>query len=63
MKKISTKVKIIGIVSIVLWVIGSYLIYNGTNGKGVSIATAVIIIAGLYSLIIKDQKENAELKK
>ena len=61
MKKISTKIKIIGIVSIILWIIGSYLVYNGTNGKGASIATAVIIIAGLYSLIIKDQKENSEL--
>ncbi len=61
MKKISTKIKIIGIVSVFLWIIGSYLIYNGTNGKGVSIATAVIIIAGLYSLIKKDQKENSNL--
>ncbi|APS40165.1 MULTISPECIES: hypothetical protein [unclassified Salegentibacter] len=61
MKKISTKVKIIGIVSIFIWIIGSYLIYNGTNGKGVSIATGVIIIAGLYSQISKDQKENSEL--
>lgn len=60
MKNISTKVKIMGIVSICLWIIGSLLIYNDTNGKGVSIATAVIIIAGLYSLIIKDQKENSE---
>ncbi len=63
MKNISKKVKIMGIVSICLWIIGSYLIYNETNGKGVSIATAVIIIAGLYSLIFKEQRENSDFKK
>lgn len=61
MKKISTKVKIIGFISIILWIMGSYLIYNGTNGKGISIATGVIIIVGLYSQITKDQKENSGL--
>ena len=57
MKKISTKVKLIGIISISLWIIGSFLIYNQTNGKGISISTAVIIIAGLYSQIRKEQKK------
>ncbi|WP_156101239.1 hypothetical protein [Salegentibacter sp. Hel_I_6] len=56
----STKVKIIGLVSFCLWVIGSYLIYNETNGKAVSIAVAVIIIAGLYSQIKRDQKESSK---
>lgn len=60
MKKIPAKLKIIGAVSIFLWIIGSALISNGSNGKAVSIATAVIIIAGLYSQIVKAQKENSE---
>ncbi len=61
MKNISKKVKILAIISICLWILGSFLIYNETNGKGVSIASAVIIIAGIYSQILKDQKENSEL--
>ena len=61
MRNISTRVKIIGIISISLWIIGSFLIYNGTNGKGIFISSIVIIGAGLYSQIKKDQKENSEL--
>lgn len=62
MKNISTKVKIMGIISICLWIVGSFLIYNDTNGKEVSIATAAIIISGLYSQIIKDQKKIPNFK-
>ena len=60
MKNISTKIKIIGIISICLWIVGTFLIYSETNGKGVSIVTAVIIIAGLYSQIRKDQIESSK---
>lgn len=63
MKNISTRIKIIGVISISLWIIGSFLIYNGTNGKGIFISSAVIIIAGLYSQIRKDQKEHSQFQK
>ena len=63
MKNISTKIKIIGIISICLWIVGTFLIYSETNGKGVSIVTAVIIIAGLYSQIRKDQIESSKSQK
>ena len=61
MKNISKRVKILGIISICLWIIGSFLIFNETNGKGVIIASAVVIIAGLSSQVLKDRKESSEL--
>ena len=59
----SNKLKIMIIASICFWLIGSYLIYTDTNGKSVSISSAVIIIAGLYFQIIKERKENQKVAK
>ena len=60
MKKISNTVKITGLISICLWIIGSIILLNEKNGIGIIVITAVIIIAGLYSQIIKDRKVNSE---
>ena len=58
MNKISRKVKLIGIISICLWIIGSILLFHENNGKTTIMITALIIIAGLYSQIIKERKIN-----
>jgi len=60
MKNISTKVKIMAVVSICLWIVGSFLIFNDNREIGASIVVLVIIIAGLYSRVIKDRKENSK---
>ena len=61
MINISTRVKILGLISISLWIIGSYVLFDEKNGKTISIITAVIIIAGLYSQVLKSRKESSEL--
>jgi uncharacterized membrane protein len=61
MKKISKALKITGLISICLWIIGSVFLYRENNGKITIVITAIIIIAGLYSQITKDRKVNTEL--
>lgn len=61
MRNISTRVKILSLISICLWIIGTFLLFNENNGKVISIIAAIILIAGLYSLVLKDQKDNSEL--
>ena len=61
MKNISKKVKILAVVSICLWIVGSFLIFNDMGRIGASISVLVIIIAGLYSQVIKDRKEKSKL--
>jgi multisubunit Na+/H+ antiporter MnhG subunit len=60
MKKISNTVKITGLLSICLWIIASIILFNEKNGKATIVITAVIIIAGLSSQIIKNGKVNSE---
>ena len=62
MRRISTRVKVLGLVSICLWIAGSFFIYNETQGMATSIITAIIIIAGLYSMEAKGRKKNAQKK-
>jgi hypothetical protein len=56
MKKISNTTKITGLISIGLWIIASILLFPEKNGKAIFVSTAVIIIAGLSSQIIKTEK-------
>ncbi len=58
MTKISKTLKIMGLSSICLWIIGSVVLFNENNGKTIIMITAIIIIAGLYSQIIKERKKN-----
>lgn len=60
MNKISRTIKIIGLSSICLWIIGSILLFHENNGKIIILIAAIIIIAGLYSQIIKEIKINTE---
>lgn len=60
MKKLSNSMKIKGLLSICLWVIGSVILFNEKNGKTTIVVAAVIIIAGLYFQINKDRKVNSE---
>lgn len=52
--------KIITVVVIGLWGIGSFLIFRGTNGESIGVSTAIIILVGLYTQIKKDRKEKSE---
>ena len=58
--KLSNTVKITGLISICLWIIGSIILFNEKNGRATIVLTAVIIIAGLYAQIIKERKVNSE---
>lgn len=60
MKKLSNSMKIKGLLSVCLWVIGSVILFNEKNGKTTIVVAAVIIIAGLYFQINKDRKVNSE---
>ncbi|RXG13627.1 hypothetical protein DSM02_3668 [Leeuwenhoekiella polynyae] len=60
MIKLSNTVKITGLISICLWIIGSIILFNEKNGRATIVLTAVIIIAGLYAQIIKERKVNSE---
>jgi len=60
MKKLSNTVKITGLLSICLWVIGSIILFDEKNGKATILLTAVVIIAGLSSQINKERKVNSE---
>jgi hypothetical protein len=60
MKKLSNTVKIMGLLSISLWIIGSIILFNEKNGKATIVIIAVIIIAGLYAQIAKDKKIKSE---
>ncbi|RXG17818.1 hypothetical protein DSM03_101517 [Leeuwenhoekiella aestuarii] len=60
MIKLSNTVKITGLISICLWIIGSIILFNEKNGRATMVLTAVIIIAGLYAQIIKERKVNSE---
>lgn len=59
MKKISKTLKIQGVSSICLWIIGSILLFQENNGKIIILITAIIIMAALYSQIIKERKLNS----
>jgi hypothetical protein len=61
MNNVSKTLRIIGLTSIGLWVVGSIFLFNENNGKLIISITAVIIIAGLYSQLIKERKANTEL--
>ncbi len=61
MNRISEMTKITGLISICLWVIGSFFLIQESNGKTVILITAIIIIAGIYSQINKDKKAHSEL--
>lgn len=61
MKKISKKTKIIAVISICLWIIGSVFLLRESNSKFIILFTAVIIIAGIYSRISTDIKAQSDL--
>ncbi len=61
MNRISKMTKITVLISICLWVIGSFFLIQESNGKTVILITAIIIIAGIYSQINKDKKAHSEL--
>lgn len=60
MKKTSNTLKIIGLLSICLWVVGSIILFDEKNGKATILLTAVVIIAGLSSQISKERKVNSQ---
>jgi uncharacterized membrane protein YbaN (DUF454 family) len=60
MKIISNTIKISALLSICLWLVASIFLFNEKNGKTIMVSTAVIIIAGLSSQIIKTRKVNSE---
>jgi hypothetical protein len=60
MKKLSNTVKITGLLSICLWIIGSIFLFDEKNGKTIILLTAVVIIAGLFSQISKEKNVNSE---
>ncbi|EIA07645.1 hypothetical protein [Flavobacterium frigoris] len=60
MKKTSNTVKIIGLLSICLWVVGSIILFDEKNGKATILLTAVVIIAGLSSQISTERKVNSQ---
>ena len=61
MKKISKKTKIIAVISICLWIIGSVFLLQESNSKFIILFTAVIIITGIYSRISRDIKTQSQL--
>ncbi len=61
MKKISKKTLAIILISISLWIIGSFLLYPEKNGKTTIMIISIIIIGGLYSQIKKDRKAYSKL--
>jgi hypothetical protein len=60
MKKISNTIKIMGLLSICVWIIAIIFLFPEKNGKTIIVSTAVIIIAGLCFQIIKNRKVNFE---
>ena len=61
MKNISKKTKILSLISVSLWIIGSLIIYMNDKNSNIIIVSAVVIIAGIYSQINKDHKVNTGL--
>lgn len=60
MKNLSTAIKVKGLISIGLWIIGSILLLNEPNGKAIIFIIAMIIITGLYSQIHKEKNKNIQ---
>ncbi len=56
MKNISKKTKILSLISISLWIIGSLIIYMNDKNSNIIIVSAIIMIVGIYSQINKDRK-------
>ena len=61
MNKISKKTILVSLIYISLWVIGSALLYQETNGKIIITITAVVVIARIVSQVNKDRKAGSEL--
>jgi hypothetical protein len=61
MKILSKKTIVTSLISICLWIIGSIFLFRVSNGKIIILLTAIGIVAGIFSLIIKDQRADSEL--
>ncbi len=56
MKEIPKTLKVTGIISICLWLLGSFILFQERNGISISLITGLIIIAGFYHQLNKDKK-------
>lgn len=60
MNEISKKTKLMALTTLCLWLIGSTLLFQESNGKVIIIITAAVIIVRLKFQITKDRKTNPQ---